>query len=151
MTALTHAYFNILLSDSYFQQWKSSKWVTASNNFLWTNKQHVQFSTAYLGRIQDFLKEGMPKLRTDRTSSSVGTDTEKTVIFKVNSHDLVHAFCLGCPHEVRHLIFAKKKEGACTGCTPLWIHPSCLSWKYAVTSHPFPKWDKVYLLMITLF
>ena len=36
----------------------------------------------------------------------------KIVIFKVNSHDLVHSFCLGCPHKVRRPISAKNRGGA---------------------------------------
>ena len=78
------------------------------------------------GRIQDFLKGGAPKLRTDRTSVPVRTGVvwggmcplrsgEKFVIFKVNSHDLVHSVCLGCPHKVRRPISAKNRGGRAPG------------------------------------
>ena len=73
------------------------------------------------GRIQDFLNEGATKLRTDRTSVPVGTGVSegdvppqkwtKIVIFKVNSHDLVHSFFLGRPHKIRHPISAKNRGG----------------------------------------
>ena len=36
----------------------------------------------------------------------------KIAILKVNSHDLVHSFCLGHPHKVRRLISAKNRGGA---------------------------------------
>ena len=72
--------------------------------------------------IQDFSKEGAPKLRTDRTSAPVGTGgvwgdvapqkRRKILIFKVNSHNLVHSFCLGHPHKVRRPISAKNRGGA---------------------------------------
>ena len=37
--------------------------------------------------------------------------------FKVNSHDLVHSFCLRCPRNVRHPISTNKIEGAHPACT----------------------------------
>ena len=71
------------------------------------------------GQIQDFLKEGAPKLRTDRTSVHVWNRVSewdvltqkwrKIIIFKVNLHDLVHSFCLGCPHKVRRPISARNR------------------------------------------
>ena len=74
------------------------------------------------GRIQDFLKEGAPTLRVYRTLAPVWTGVSegdvppqkrrKTAIFKVNSHDLVHSFCLEHPHKVRRLISAKNRGGA---------------------------------------
>ena len=39
------------------------------------------------------------------------SEAEKIVIFKVSLHDLVHSFCLGCPHKVRHPISAKNRGG----------------------------------------
>ena len=73
------------------------------------------------GADEDFLKEGALKLRTDRTSTLVGTgDAEgdvppqkqrKIVLFKVNLHNLVRTSCLRRPHKVRRLISAKKLRG----------------------------------------
>ena len=63
----------------------------------------------------DFFKGG-GQSRTDRTFSPVETGcligmcpirSGVNVIFKVNSHDLVHSFCLRHPHEVWRPISAK--------------------------------------------
>ena len=84
----------------------------------------------YQGRIQDFLKEGAPKLRTiqnfDTQLWGQGVSEgdvppqkqRKIVIFKVNLHDLVHSFCLGYPHKVRCPISAKNKRGHRPGAQP---------------------------------
>ena len=83
----------------------------------------LNWKCAIQGWIQDiFLKEGGPKLRTDRTLAPVGTGVSegdvapqkwrKIVIFKVNLHDLVHSFCLGREHKVPAPISAKNRGGA---------------------------------------
>ena len=69
------------------------------------------------GQIQDFLKEGAPKLRTDKSSVTVGTrgvwgerapsEAEKNVIFGVNSHDLVHYFLEAPTQNQAHYLWKK--------------------------------------------
>ena len=74
---------------------------------------------------------GRPNLRTKRTLAPVGTEgfwrgcapseVEKKLIFKVNSHDLVHSFEAPTQSETTHLC---KKWGRGRRLRPLWIHPS---------------------------
>ena len=79
---------------------------------------HLQNLHRNQGRIQDFVKEGAPKLRTDRTLVPVGTggvwggcalsEAEKICNFQSYPHDLVHSFSLGRQHKVRHPYLCKK-------------------------------------------
>ena len=75
----------------------------------WRDCHHITFRQVSILWIQDLLKYGAPKLRTDRTLATVGKGVSegdvppqkwrKNVIFKVNSHNLVHSFALGAHKE----------------------------------------------------
>ena len=66
--------------------------------------------TMHSGADPGFFKREAPKLRTDRTLAPVGhiplRSREK---LQVNSHNLVHSFCLGHQHKDRHPISAKNR------------------------------------------
>ena len=78
--------------------------------------------------MQDFSKEGAPKLRTDRILPLLGTgsvwggcahsEVEKNVISKVIFAWLDAFLCLNRTHKIRHPISSKNKLGARATCAP---------------------------------
>ena len=89
----------------------------------------------FAGAGPGFFKRGCAKIK-DRQIIGACGDREclrgdvlpqkrrKIVIFKVNLHDLVHSFCLGCPHKVKRTISAKRGLAGCA--TPSKSTPSLM-------------------------
>ena len=72
------------------------------------------------GADPEFFKRGGAKIKDRQNLWGQGVSEgdvppqkqRKIVSFKVNLHDLVHSFCLGCPHKVRRTISAKNRGSA---------------------------------------
>ena len=60
----------------------------------------------------------------------------KTVIFKINLHDLVHSFCLRCSHKVRRPISAKNRRACAPPAPPSKSAPGD-SYRVPVYSQPY--------------
>ena len=107
---------------------RRNEWDVTNDDFEKWTKKVINCYVLDQGWMQNFLKEGAHKLKTDRTSAPVGTgvskgdvpipsEVEKICNFQSQLYKLVHSFWSDVPTQPR--TSAKKYiGGACRLCSP---------------------------------